>query len=351
MVQKMTLQGFWGVRIEPNRLYRQMVSAPFQMIMVALDHKKAYSSRSSLFIRVGKNEHTLCSLSIGQKEQQYMNIGFAEGEYLELFIKGSSTMHLTGNYIFDSNSTLERSPTPFIQSEYLHYSDESSDEESPESKRNSPDLRDIQTKSIDDSHAMDESTNSSQSSDINDSDISEQEEPIPRKPKSSISIIDLEDEEMEDGSQQDDTEEYITVKDDTSGSESERSQSPEDDIAKAEDTDDETTDGQITDDETTELSSNEASETKVEPTNNEILETEKTLKTTASRQAAWLNLGLLKQKMKRAQLIPWNINILLKESIKSTSINSPTLVIQHARRMIMLILMKQMDMKTIHPIF
>ncbi|KAL0078030.1 hypothetical protein J3Q64DRAFT_1767338 [Phycomyces blakesleeanus] len=62
----MTVQGFWGLEIKPNKVYKQVVPSPFQLIMVALDHDNAFTTRSSLVVKVDERELILCSLSVGQ---------------------------------------------------------------------------------------------------------------------------------------------------------------------------------------------------------------------------------------------------------------------------------------------
>ncbi|KAL0083389.1 hypothetical protein F4703DRAFT_1930144 [Phycomyces blakesleeanus] len=134
----MTVQGFWGLEIKPNKVYKQVVPSPFQLIMVALDHDNAFTTRSSLVVKVDERELILCSLSVGQKEQQYVNIGFCEGELISISVKGPSTMHLTGNYIFEEDAVNERSPSPFIDTCYMDESKldvELGNKEIPEDKK------------------------------------------------------------------------------------------------------------------------------------------------------------------------------------------------------------------------
>ncbi|KAI9308657.1 hypothetical protein BJ944DRAFT_195594 [Cunninghamella echinulata] len=97
----MSLQGFWGLHLLPGHKYTQKITVPFQILMAALADEIIVDTKSSLNIIVDDIEFVLCNLIPGKIEQQPLNVQFCEGEEITLFVKGKSTLHLTGNYIFN----------------------------------------------------------------------------------------------------------------------------------------------------------------------------------------------------------------------------------------------------------
>ncbi|KAI8142812.1 hypothetical protein BJV82DRAFT_614384 [Fennellomyces sp. T-0311] len=97
----MSVQGFWGLRVEPKKTYSQVVQAPFRVSMASLGDDIKGKARTSLWVKVDKNDFVLCSLTPEKTEQQPLDITFVEGEEVTFTAKGSNTIHLTGNYIFD----------------------------------------------------------------------------------------------------------------------------------------------------------------------------------------------------------------------------------------------------------
>ncbi|CAO3630414.1 unnamed protein product [Cunninghamella echinulata] len=98
----MSLQGFWGLHLLPGHKYTQKITVPFQILMATLADEITVDTKSSLNIIVDDIEFVLCNLIPGKIEQQPLNVQFCEGEEVTLFVKGKSTLHLTGNYIFNT---------------------------------------------------------------------------------------------------------------------------------------------------------------------------------------------------------------------------------------------------------
>ncbi|KAI8391372.1 uncharacterized protein BYT42DRAFT_542931 [Radiomyces spectabilis] len=99
----MSVQGFWGLQCVPGKTYTQIVSAPFRVSMAALSDTISSKDRSTLCVKVDKNDFALCSLVPEKTEQQPLDLTLVEGEEVTFYVKGDNTIHLTGNYIFEDD--------------------------------------------------------------------------------------------------------------------------------------------------------------------------------------------------------------------------------------------------------
>lgn len=121
---------FWGLVVEPNKLYSQTVPAGFKLSMASLGpqeevkgssnespsaNKKATksSAATTLMIRLDeKDDYALCSLTPNHLNQQSLDLLFAEGENIALRVVGDQAVHLTGYYLpeecFNDDDDMER---------------------------------------------------------------------------------------------------------------------------------------------------------------------------------------------------------------------------------------------------
>ncbi|KAG1591459.1 hypothetical protein G6F48_003282 [Rhizopus delemar] len=99
----MSIQGFWGLQLEPEKTYSQVVTAPFRITMASLSVDIADNKRSSVSVLIDKKEFVLCTLVPNKIEQQPLDITFVEGEEITFSAKGRNSIHLTGNYLFQSD--------------------------------------------------------------------------------------------------------------------------------------------------------------------------------------------------------------------------------------------------------
>ncbi len=96
--------GFWGLVVEPGKIYSQKVPEAFRITMATLGPAAAKESaaerRSVLMLTHHKDgEFALCSLTQGAHEQQQLDLVFNEGEMIHIRVEGALGVHLTGNYV------------------------------------------------------------------------------------------------------------------------------------------------------------------------------------------------------------------------------------------------------------
>ena len=111
---------FWGLVVEPNKLYSQVVPAGFKLSMASLgpqEESKSSNALTPLFRQEAVQDHTvattlmvrldekddyaLCSLTPGHLNQQALDLVFTEGENIALRVVGDQPVHLTGYYLPD----------------------------------------------------------------------------------------------------------------------------------------------------------------------------------------------------------------------------------------------------------
>ncbi|KAF9925964.1 peptidylprolyl isomerase fpr4 [Linnemannia zychae] len=94
--------GFWGLTVLPDKTYTQIVDSSFKVSMAALD-EVTKPGRTSLRVSVNNKSQVLCSLIPGKIEQQKLDVAFAEGEEITFSVTGDNAIHLSGNYLPDTN--------------------------------------------------------------------------------------------------------------------------------------------------------------------------------------------------------------------------------------------------------
>lgn len=100
--------GFWGLVVEPSKMYSQTVPATFKLTMASLGPESEAAStgkaaRNTLMLKLDENqEFAICSLTSGKTEQQPLDLVFNEGENIAFHIEGQTAVHLTGYYLVDA---------------------------------------------------------------------------------------------------------------------------------------------------------------------------------------------------------------------------------------------------------
>ncbi|KAF9138376.1 peptidylprolyl isomerase fpr4 [Mortierella sp. GBA39] len=95
--------GFWGLTILPDKTYTQIVDNSFKVSMAALD-EETKPGRTSLRVSVNNKSQVLCSLIPGSVDQQKLDLAFAEGEEITFSVTGDNVVHLSGNYLPDTDA-------------------------------------------------------------------------------------------------------------------------------------------------------------------------------------------------------------------------------------------------------
>ncbi|KAG2172883.1 hypothetical protein INT43_000233 [Umbelopsis isabellina] len=108
----MSVQGFWGLQVEPENSYTQVIDASFRVTMAALGEVLHGDGRSVVKVVVDSKEFVLCSLCPDKREQQSLDHTFVEGEEVTFMATGKNTVHLTGNYVPDQEEDEDEMEIP-----------------------------------------------------------------------------------------------------------------------------------------------------------------------------------------------------------------------------------------------
>jgi len=94
---------FWGVHVEPNKAYTQDLAYPLRLHRAVLGSEaKSPDHRVILYVVFEENKRlAICSLRGRQCEQVELHTAFKQNDKITLFIEGSCSVHLTGEYEFE----------------------------------------------------------------------------------------------------------------------------------------------------------------------------------------------------------------------------------------------------------
>ena len=101
---------FWGLVVEPNKLYSQTVPCTYKVTMAVLDDDGVSSDKeaskalkTSVVLVVNKNEFKVCKLTSGLHEQQTLDLVLQAGAEVDFKVVGEkpATVYLTGYYLED----------------------------------------------------------------------------------------------------------------------------------------------------------------------------------------------------------------------------------------------------------
>lgn len=109
---------FWGLLIEPGKMYSQEVPLAFKVTMASLgpeveatvgeDGKTISSGRTTVMLRIeDQDDYAICSLIPGTLEQQPLDLVLMTGENIAFRVCGPYPIHLTGYYIETSHDFCE----------------------------------------------------------------------------------------------------------------------------------------------------------------------------------------------------------------------------------------------------
>jgi FK506-binding nuclear protein len=94
---------FWGLVVEPNKLYSQTVPNSYKVTMAVLETgaNKDSKSQTSVILVVDANEYIICKLTPGLHEQQTMDLILQAGANVDFKVTGDKAgiVYLTGYYI------------------------------------------------------------------------------------------------------------------------------------------------------------------------------------------------------------------------------------------------------------
>jgi FK506-binding nuclear protein len=97
---------FWGLVVEPNKLYSQTVPCSYKVTMAVLETEgnpsnKDSKSQTSVTLVVDKKEFLICKLTPVLHEQQTMDLILQAGANVDFKVTGekAATVYLTGYYI------------------------------------------------------------------------------------------------------------------------------------------------------------------------------------------------------------------------------------------------------------
>ncbi|KAI8802870.1 hypothetical protein BJ742DRAFT_831741 [Cladochytrium replicatum] len=93
---------FWGLVLEPNKSYSQVVESDFRISMATLAKKGNSNKPVIVQVTVEDSTFNLCTLQSGHTENQPLEIYFSEGEEISLQAVGDAAVHLTGFHYVDT---------------------------------------------------------------------------------------------------------------------------------------------------------------------------------------------------------------------------------------------------------
>ncbi|XP_014485469.1 PREDICTED: 46 kDa FK506-binding nuclear protein-like [Dinoponera quadriceps] len=95
---------FWGLIMEPNKWYSQVVENSFHVSMASLDVETADDGIVQVILCYGDRNYLLCSLKKNSTWQVPLDLNFQEGTKIAFTCNGEGHVHLTGYMIMDENT-------------------------------------------------------------------------------------------------------------------------------------------------------------------------------------------------------------------------------------------------------
>lgn len=121
---------FWGLIMEPNKRYTQVVEDPFHVSMASLDLTTADDDLVQVMLGYGNRNFLLCTLKKDKTWQVPLDLNFREGTKIAFTCNGQGHVHLSGYLISNEDFDL----------------DELEEEEEEEEEEEVPQLVDRKTK-------------------------------------------------------------------------------------------------------------------------------------------------------------------------------------------------------------
>ena len=182
---------FWGLVVEPNKLYSQTVPLAYRVTMAALGATDAKASCTRIVLVVdNKDEYVVCSLNPGKNEQQSLDLVLQAGAEIAFKVTGErpATVYLTGYYTEDDHA-------------HCHSEDEEEDEECDSEMEGFLDDEAIEDEEEEDSEEA-EFTDELSEEDFSDDDDLSEEDMTEEDEDCRIEEIDTESEEEESEEEQ-----------------------------------------------------------------------------------------------------------------------------------------------------
>ncbi|XP_076658444.1 FK506-binding protein 39kD [Halictus rubicundus] len=198
---------FWGLIMEPNKRYTQVVEKSFHVSMASLDLTAADENLVQVMLGYDNRNYLLCSLQKGSTWQVPLDLNFQEGTKIAFTCNGQGHVHLTGYVISDEDMDLDELEDEEEEEEVPQLVDKKTKRKAIESLKNQKNVKrarqEIETESsgdeeidIDDSESNDsdreadeslvnekeEETDSDENDDDNEEEEEEEEEPKKVKP-------------------------------------------------------------------------------------------------------------------------------------------------------------------------
>jgi len=101
---------FWGLEIEPGKVYSQILAYDLNLKQVALD-LHATKGRNVLQCKFNGGNFIIGSVQLGQLEQFNIDLLFDKGQPIDFMVNGTSSVHLTGYYNVDSEPCIASETT------------------------------------------------------------------------------------------------------------------------------------------------------------------------------------------------------------------------------------------------
>ncbi|XP_076220948.1 FK506-binding protein 39kD [Nomia melanderi] len=127
---------FWGLIMEPNKRYTQVVEKSFHVSMASLDLTTADDNLVQVMLCYDNRNYLLCSLKKGTTWQVPLDLNFQEGTKIAFTCNGHGHVHLTGYVILDEDMDLDKLEEEEEEEEIKQLPDKKSKRKSVESPKN-----------------------------------------------------------------------------------------------------------------------------------------------------------------------------------------------------------------------
>nr|XP_033323023.1 46 kDa FK506-binding nuclear protein [Megalopta genalis] len=127
---------FWGLIMEPNKRYTQVVEKSFHVSMASLDLTAADENLVQVMLGYDNRNYLLCSLKKGSTWQVPLDLNFQEGTKIAFTCNGQGHVHLTGYVISDDDMDLDELEDEEEEEEVPQLVDKKSKRKATESLKN-----------------------------------------------------------------------------------------------------------------------------------------------------------------------------------------------------------------------
>ncbi|CAG9565992.1 unnamed protein product [Danaus chrysippus] len=212
---------FWGLIMEPNKRYTQVVGKPFHISQAAMDISTGDNDPCQVMVVVDGKNFLVCTLQKNRCIQVPLDLYFKAGDSLSFLTNGKCNVHLTG-YLdpeFEDEESDEEAEEEEVEDEEAPQANKRKLENGTEgavSKKAKPDKRIAKKEEVDSSDSDDEENELQKFLEGEDIDTDENDESFKVNSSLDVSEEDDDDDDDEDDEDEDEDDDEDDEKDDSS---------------------------------------------------------------------------------------------------------------------------------------